>query len=44
MSIPPFPARPGYRWIFVKSFIHYRTGRRVFPKTASAFCFLVRKK
>lgn len=38
----PFPAPPGYHWIFVKSFKHYRTGKTIFPKTAECFCFLVR--
>ena len=42
MRIPPFKAPPGYRWVFCKWFIHYRTGERVYPKTAECFCFLVR--
>jgi hypothetical protein len=44
MGIPPFPAPPGYSWIFAKFFVHYRTGKRVYPKTADSFRFLVRKK
>jgi len=42
MRTPPFVAPPGYRWIFCRYFIHYRTGQPVYPKTAEAFCFLVR--
>lgn len=36
------PAPPGYRWIFVKCFKHYRTGKLVYPKNSDCFCFLVR--
>jgi len=39
---PPFPAPPGRRWIFVKYFKHWRSGKLVYPKTAECFCFLVR--
>jgi hypothetical protein len=44
MSVPPFPAPAGFAWVFAKSFVHYRSGKRVYPKTADAFCFLVRKR
>jgi hypothetical protein len=43
MATPPFPAPPGRRWVFAPWFVHYRTGKRVYPKTAKCFCFLVRK-
>ncbi len=39
---PPFPAPAGYRWVFCKSFKHWRSGKDVYPKTAECFCFLVR--
>jgi hypothetical protein len=41
-SKAPFPAPGGKRWVFVKSFKHWRSGKIVFPKTAECFCFLVR--
>jgi hypothetical protein len=40
----PFPAPPGYKWVFTPYFVHYRTGKKVYPKKAKAFRFLVRKK
>jgi len=42
MGTPPFPAPPGFRWVFCTSFVHYITGERVYPKQAKCFCFLVR--
>lgn len=44
MFTPPFPAPAGKRWVFVKSFVHWRSGKRVYPKKAKCFCFLTRCK
>ena len=33
---------PGFRQVFCRYFTHYRTGKRVYPKKAKMFCFLVR--
>ncbi len=41
---PPFDAPRGFRWVFCPSFIHYRTGKRVYPKNAKCFVFLVRDR
>lgn len=41
---PPFPAPPGFAWVFCASFKHYRTGKQVFPKNGKCFAFLVRRK
>jgi hypothetical protein len=38
----PFPAPPGYRWVFTPYYRHYRTGQLVYPKKARFFCFLVK--
>lgn len=40
----PFPAPPGYRWVFCRSYRHWRTGKQVYPKRAEYFRFLVRVK
>ena len=40
MSTPPAPA--GYRWVFVPYYVHYRTGKRVYPRKAKCFKFLVK--
>lgn len=42
MNTPPFPAPAGFRWVFTKSFRHYRTGKQVYPRAAECFCFLVK--
>lgn len=42
MAKTPFPAPAGYRWIFCKSFKHWRSGKTVYPKKSDCFCFLVR--
>lgn len=34
---------PGYRWVFCKSFKHWRTGRPVFRRNGGYFRFLVRR-
>lgn len=44
MGSVPFPAPAGYKWIFCKSFKHWRSGKTVYPKKSDSFCFLVRKK
>ena len=41
MKKPPFPAPPGKKWVYKKWFIHYITGKKVYPKKAECFCFLV---
>ena len=41
---PPFPAPPGFAWVFCASFKHYRTGKQVFRKNGKCFAFLVRRK
>ena len=38
----PFPAPPGYRWVFCMSFVHYITKEHVHRKDRKPFCFLVR--
>lgn len=38
----PRPAPRGYRWVFCKSFIHWRSKKPVFRKNGGMFCFLVR--
>lgn len=38
----PFPAPPGYRWVFTPYFRHYRTGQLVYRKDGKCFCFLVK--
>jgi hypothetical protein len=40
------PAPPGFRWIFVKEFRHWRSGKiiRACDYGRTAFCFLVRAK
>lgn len=43
-TAPPFPAPPGFAWVFCASFKHYRTGKQVFPKNGKCFAFLVRRK
>ncbi|MEM7755667.1 MAG: hypothetical protein AAF297_08535 [Planctomycetota bacterium] len=40
----PFPAPPGYRWIFCRYFRHWRSGKKVYPKKSRYFRFLVRVK
>lgn len=42
MTTTPFPAPAGYRWVFCKSFKHWRSGKDVFPKKSDSFCFLVK--
>lgn len=41
---PTKPAPAGFRWIFVKSFRHWRSGKiiRAEDYGREAFCFLVR--
>lgn len=38
------PAPPGFRWIFVPKFRHWRSGKILWAKDygLDAFCFLVR--
>lgn len=43
-TVPPFPAPPGFAWVFCASFRHYRTGKQVFRKNGKCFAFLVRRK
>jgi hypothetical protein len=43
MSNEQVPAPPGFRWVFVKHFKHYRSGKLVYPKKGDCFRFLVRK-
>ena len=44
MFKPPFTAPTGMRWVFVKRFKHWRSGKWVYPKKAKCFCFLVKSK
>jgi hypothetical protein len=39
---PPFPAPPGFRWLFFKCFRHYITGKLVYRKNGGSFRILVR--
>jgi len=34
--------KPGWRLVIVKWIRHPKTGRRIYPRNASAFCFWVR--
>lgn len=36
------PAPPGYRWVYCKSFKHWRTGKPVYRRNGGSFAFLVR--
>ena len=38
------PAPPGFRWIFVRAFKHWRSGKMIYAADygRTAFCFLVR--
>ena len=38
----PRPAPRGFRWVYFKSFIHWRSKKRVFRKNGGMFCILVR--
>lgn len=38
------PAPPGYRWVYCLSFVHWRSGKRVFRKDGGYFRFLARKR
>lgn len=38
------PAPKGYRWVFCRSFKHWRTGKPVYRKDGKCFAFLVRSK
>jgi hypothetical protein len=42
----PFPAPLGFRWIFVRSFIHWRSKKTIEAEAhgKKAFCFLIREK
>ncbi len=40
----PFTAPKGFRWVFCPYFVHYRTGKKVYPKKSKYFAFLVRKR
>ncbi|WP_437292864.1 hypothetical protein [Sorangium sp. So ce426] len=42
----PFPARPGFRWVFTPYFRHWRSGKILWAKNygREAWCFLVRVK
>lgn len=42
----PFPAPPGFTWIFVKFFRHWKTGKiiRAEDHGREAFCILVRER
>ena len=42
MPSVPFPAPPGYKWIFRPYFRHWRSGKLVYPKKGRYFRFLVR--
>lgn len=43
---PKKEAPPGFRWIFVRQFKHWRSGKIIKAKDhgREAFCFLVRSK
>lgn len=36
------PPPPGFRWIFIKEFRHWRSKQMVRRKNGGYFCFLVR--
>jgi hypothetical protein len=44
MRAKPLVARLGYRRVYCRYYVHYITGRRVYPKRARYFTFLVRSK
>jgi len=37
-------APPGYRLVIVRSFVHPKTRRRVYPKNGKYFAFFVKEK
>jgi hypothetical protein len=41
---PPYEAPPGKRWVYTKYYTNKYTGRRIYPKNASCFVFLVNDK
>lgn len=46
-NIVPFegqrkPAPRGFRWVFCRFYIHWRTKKPVYRKNGGMFCFLVR--
>jgi len=45
MSVP-FPAPPGFQWVFCARFYHVRAKRYLYAKDYNrrAWCFLARKK
>jgi hypothetical protein len=38
----PFPAPPGFKWVFCMYFTHYLSKQRVYRQDGKPFCFLVR--
>lgn len=44
MSTYPFPAPPGFHWVCVPYFIHWRSKKRVYRKDGGYFRFLVRDR
>jgi hypothetical protein len=45
-GFPPYPAPPGYQWIYCAQYKHARSKKLMVAKEYgySAWCFLVRKK
>jgi hypothetical protein len=41
---PEKPAPPGIRWVVCTFYVHYKTGKRVYPKKSRVFRFLVRSR
>jgi hypothetical protein len=46
MAFPPFPAPPGYEWVFCTRYYHARAKRYLEASAygKKAWCFLVRRK
>lgn len=46
MDTVPYPAPQGFRWIFVKEFVHWRSKQviRAIDHGKQAFCILVRTR
>ena len=42
MSIRRKRTPAGFRWVYCRYFVHYRTGKRVYRKNGGCFTFLVR--
>lgn len=42
IALPYTPAPPGFRWVFVRCFRHWITGKMVYRRNGGYFRFLAR--